>query len=204
MEIVEKACKNAGEEIYMWLLLGVTEGLPFYNLELKGIPCGKDMYYDRRRKFYYLMAKSIRKHIDFSVGFKPQEITFVYVKDLVGAIFAAIDKRVQGKTYFVSDGYVYSSRAFSDLLQENMDVKRVLHVKAPLWVLRVVSWVSEFFSGLSGKPSTLNGDKYKIMSQRNWRCDISGLIDELGYIPQWNLQRGVEETVNWYKKEKWL
>ena len=59
MEIVEKACKNAGEEIYMWLLLGVTEGLPFYNLELKGIPCGKDMYYDRRRKVYFLVANAV-------------------------------------------------------------------------------------------------------------------------------------------------
>ncbi len=196
----DTACPNTAYGDSKWQTenyLRSIEGLPLVVMRPTGV-------YGPREKDYYLMAKSIKNHIDFSVGFKPQEITFVYVKDLVGAIFAAIDKQVIGKTYFVSDGYVYSSRAFSDLLQENMEVKRVLHVKAPLWVLRVVSSVSEFFSGLTGKPSTLNGDKYKIMSQRNWRCDISGLIDELGYIPQWNLQRGVEETVNWYKKEKWI
>ncbi len=173
------------------------EGLPLVIMRPTGV-------YGPREKDYFLMAKSIKRHIDFAVGFRPQEITFVYVKDLVGAIFAAIDKGVEGKTYLVSDGYVYSSRAFSDLLQENMGVKRVLHVKAPLWLLRTVSAVSEFWSGLTGKAATLNGDKYKIMKQRNWRCDISGMIDELEYVPQWNLQRGVEETINWYKKEKWI
>ena len=55
-----------------------------------------------------------------------------------------------------------------------------------------------------GKSSTLNGDKYKIMKQRNWQCDISPLVNELGYRPDYNLERGVKEIVAWYKNEKWL
>ena len=200
ISLADTACPNTayGEsKLKAEDYLRQVEGLPLVIMRPTGV-------YGPREKDYFLMAKSIKKHIDFAVGFQPQEITFVYVKDLVGAIFAAIDKGITGRTYFVSDGYVYSSRAFSDLLQEHMGVKHVFHVKAPLWLLRVVSSVSEFWSGLTGKASTLNGDKYKIMKQRNWRCDISGMIEELGYIPQWNLQRGVEETVNWYKKEKWI
>ena len=41
---------------------------------------------------YYLMMKSIKYGFDFIVGFKPQLITFIYVKDLVQAIFKAIDR----------------------------------------------------------------------------------------------------------------
>jgi nucleoside-diphosphate-sugar epimerase len=160
--------------------------------------------YGPRERDYFLMAKSIKSHIDFAVGYKPQEITFIYVKDLVGAIFAATDRRITGRTYFVSDGYVYTSRAFSDLVQRELGISGVMHIKAPLWVLRCVSALSEFFSRFTGKPSTLNADKYKIMKQRNWQCDITPMIRELGYIPQWNLERGVEETISWYKKEKWL
>lgn len=160
--------------------------------------------YGPREKDYFLMAKSIKNHVDFAVGYKPQEITFVYVLDLVNAIFAAIDKKVSGRTYFVTDGYVYTSRSFSDLLQRELRVSHVLHIKAPLWVLRCVSAVSERFSRLFGKTSTLNGDKYKIMKQRNWQCDISPLRDELGFTPQWDLERGVRASVEWYKKEKWL
>ncbi len=160
--------------------------------------------YGPREKDYFLMAKSIKSHIDFAVGFKPQEITFVYVLDLVGAIFAAIDKGVSGRTYFVSDGYVYKSRAFSDLLQRELKVRGVLHITAPLWFLRCISAISETFARLFGKTSTLNGDKYKIMKQRNWQCDITPLCEELGFTPQWNLERGVKACVEWYKKEKWL
>jgi UDP-glucose 4-epimerase len=42
------------------------------------------------------------------------------------------------------------------------------------------------------------------MKQRNWQCDITPAIDELGYHPQYDLERGVVETVAWYKKEGWL
>lgn len=160
--------------------------------------------YGPREKDYFLMVKSIKGRVDFSVGFKPQEITFVYVRDLVGAIWCAVEKGVCGRTYLVSDGYVYNSRAFSDLIQKNLRISGVLHVKAPLWLLRAVSAVSEAVSGITGKAGTLNGDKYNILKQRNWQCDISPMVDELGYTPQWNLERGVEETINWYKKEKWI
>lgn len=167
--------------------------------------------YGPRERDYFLMAKSIKQHVDFAVGYKPQEITFVYVRDLVAAIYAAIDREQQGEvervlheTFHVSDGEVYASRAFSDYIQQFLGVKHVLHVKAPLWFLRAVCGVSEFFSKLAKKTTTLNGDKYKIMSQRNWNCDITPLKERLDFEPQWKLERGTKETMEWYKKEGWL
>ncbi len=162
--------------------------------------------YGPREKDYFMMAKSIKQHIDFAVGYKKQVITFVYVRDLVSAIFAAIGKGdiANGKAYFVSDGHNYSSRAFSDLIQKELEVKWVLHIKAPLWLLKVISSVAESLSNITHKPSTLNGDKYKIMCQRNWQCDISPLKADLGFTPEWPLERGVKECMAWYKENKWL
>lgn len=68
--------------------------------------------YGPREKDYYLMAKSIRQHTDFSVGFCRQDLTFVYVKDIVQAVFLGIEKQVSRRAYFLADGKVYSSRAF--------------------------------------------------------------------------------------------
>ena len=162
--------------------------------------------YGPREKDYFMMAKSIKQHIDFAVGYKKQVITFVYVRDLVGAIFATIGKAyvANGKTYLVSDGHNYDSRAFSDLIQKELNVKNVLHIKAPLWLLWVISAVAEGFSKLTNKPSTLNGDKYRIMCQRNWQCDISPLKKDLGFTPGWPLERGVKECMDWYKENKWI
>ena len=162
--------------------------------------------YGPREKDYFMMAKSIKQHIDFAVGYKKQIITFVYVRDLVGAIFASIGKAnvANGKTYLVSDGHNYDSRAFSDLIQKELGIKHVLHIKAPLWLLWLISTVAEGFSKVTHKPSTLNGDKYRIMCQRNWQCDISPLKKDLGFVPEWPLERGVKECMDWYKDNKWI
>ncbi|MDE5998623.1 MAG: NAD(P)-dependent oxidoreductase [Bacteroidaceae bacterium] len=162
--------------------------------------------YGPREKDYFMMAKSIKQHIDFSVGYQKQVLTFVYVRDLVGAIFAAVGRAdvASGKTYLVSDGRNYDSRAFSDLIQKELGVKCVLHVKAPLWLLRVISAVAEGISCFTRRPSTLNGDKYRIMCQRNWQCDISPLKNDLGFVPEWPLERGVKECMAWYRANNWI
>lgn len=160
--------------------------------------------YGPREADYFLMFKSIKGSIDFSVGYKKQILTFVYVKDLAEALFLAIEKNVQQRAYFLTDGEVYSSRAFSDLIQKELGKKFVLHIKSPLFILKVISLFAEFFASISKKSSTLNSDKYKIMKQRNWQCDITPTINELGYSPKYKLKDGVKEAASWYKSEKWI
>ena len=160
--------------------------------------------YGPREADYFLMAKSIRQHTDFSVGYKRQDLTFVYVKDIVQAIFLGIEKEVSRRAYFLADGKVYKSRAFSDLIQKELGSPFVIHIKCPLIVLKVVSLLAEFIATRTRKSSTLNSDKYKIMKQRNWQCDITPAVKELGYAPEYDLEKGVKETIAWYKNEGWL
>ena len=161
--------------------------------------------YGPREKDYFLMAQSIKQHTDFSVGFKPQEITFVYVMDVVQAVFKCIGSpQAVGRAYFLSDGQVYNSRRFSDLLQQSMGNPWVLHIKAPLWFLRIVCALSGTLSKVTGRMNALNMDKYHILRQRNWQCDIEPARRDFGYEPQWPLERGVQAAVRWYRENGWL
>lgn len=160
--------------------------------------------YGPRERDYFMMAQSIRRHIDFSVGFKPQVLTFIYVADLVQAAFLALTHGTCGKAYILSDGKSYTSRAFSDLLQKELGVKRVWHIVAPLWVLWLVCLIAGKTAAWLGRTATLNLDKYRIMRQRNWQCDIEAARRELGYFPQWPLARGVKAAVEWYRQTEWL
>lgn len=178
-------------------LLAKLKGLDYVVLRPTGV-------YGPRERDYFLMAKSIAGHVDFSVGYKKQELTFIYVRDLVAAAFLALEKGKCGESYFLTDGFSYSSRTFSDLLQSEMGVRCVLHVTAPLWVLKAVCYISEKVGRLTGNVTALNMDKYNILKQRNWNCDISAARRDLGYSPTYGLERGVIETVAWYKKEKWI
>ena len=160
--------------------------------------------YGPREKDYYLMAKSIKQHVDFAVGFKRQDITFVYVKDVVQAVFLALDHGMSGRKYFLSDGEVYQSSTFSNELRQAMGRPWWIRIKAPIAVLRLVTWCGEYYGRLTGHITALNNDKYNILRQRNWRCDIEPACDELGFHPQYQLHRGVQLTVKWYQENNWL
>ena len=174
-----------------------TTTLPYIILRPTGV-------YGPREKDYFIMAKSIKGHSDFAVGYKRQDITFVYVKDVVQAVFLALDKGENGRQYFLSDGEVYQSTTFSDLIYEELGRPWWIRITAPVWVLRIVTFFGEYIGRMTGKVTALNNDKYNILKQRNWRCDIQPAIDELGYQPTVKLEQGVNETIQWYKDHGWL
>lgn len=160
--------------------------------------------YGPRERDYFLMAKSIKQHSDFAVGFKRQDITFVYVLDVVQAVFLACERGQTGRKYFLSDGEVYQSATFSNLIREELGHPWWIRVTAPVWVLRVVTFLGDKWGHLTGKISALNNDKYHILKQRNWQCDIEPARKELGYDPHYQLAEGTRLTIQWYKENKWL
>ena len=89
-------------------------------------------------------------------------------------------------------------------MQQELGNPWVLHVKAPLWFLRIVCWLSGQTSRISGRLNALNDDKYHILKQRNWQCDIEPARRDFGYDPQWTLEEGVRQSVRWYKENGWL
>lgn len=57
--LIEQTAKVADEFLYPYLLKAVTEGLSYTNLKARyDIPCGRDMYYDRYRKFFWLLSEA--------------------------------------------------------------------------------------------------------------------------------------------------
>ena len=161
--------------------------------------------YGPREKDYFLMAKSIVEHVDFAVGYRPQEITFVYVMDVVQAVFKCMDAPAAlGKAYFLSDGQVYNSRTYSDLLQKHLGNPWLLRIKAPLWLLRIICAFGTLAARITGRMSALNNDKYHILRQRNWQCETAPASKDFGYEPQWDLERGVAASVQWYRQQGWL
>lgn len=59
IKIIEHAAKEADEFLYPYILRGVTEGLSYTYLKTRlEIPCGRDMYYNRYRKFFWLLSEA--------------------------------------------------------------------------------------------------------------------------------------------------
>lgn len=62
-EMIEKTAIEADADICQYILKAVTEeGVTFKYLKtVMDMPCEKDMFYDRRRKFYFLLSKKMQE-----------------------------------------------------------------------------------------------------------------------------------------------
>ena len=159
--------------------------------------------YGPRETDYFVFFQTINNHLEPYLGFVPQHLTFVYSKDLVDVCIKAFESDISGKTYFVSDGNMYLDSEYARISKEVLK-KWTIKIKFPLCIVKFISSFLDSFGKLIGKQFTLNKDKYSILSARNWDCDIEDLRKDLNYAPKYDLKRGVEETIKWYKNEKWL
>lgn len=172
-------------------------GFPYVILRPTGV-------YGPRDKDYLILIRAVRNGLNVGAGFRKQILTFIYIDDLVKIIFDCIQNNTSRKEYYVADGDVYTDTEFNTVVQRALQKKRVFRLKVPLWVVKPAAYISEKIFASLGKATTFNTDKYLIMKQRNWSCDITPLQKDLNFKPDYPLKRGVEKTIEWYKKERWL
>lgn len=177
-----------------WL---ATSGIPHIIFRATGL-------YGPRDRDYFLMFESIARGFDFSVGFRRQELTFLYIDDLCRAIFDALEKSETGTTYNVSEPRTYTQKEFRSMAAEAIGRRHVFPMRLPLWMVKIACAISEKIGVARGKPSTLNTDKYKILAQRNWAVDTERAVAGFGFHPEIDLKEGIRRSVEWYRKEGWL
>ena len=158
--------------------------------------------YGPHEQDYLMMIKSIDAHWDFGVGYRKQLLTFIYVDDLVRAMFEALDAGVVHKKYIISEERAYTQAEFRSIVAKALGRKFVVPVKLPMWAVYAASVVAEKWGVARMKPSTLNRDKFKIMRQRNWSCDVCDAARDFGFKTEFPLERGIAETVKAYLTEK--
>lgn len=159
--------------------------------------------YGPHEQDYLMMIKSIDSHVDFGVGYRRQLLTFIYVEDLAKAIFDALPSpKALHHAYIISEPRSYTQREFRQLVARLLGRKLVIPVKLPLWATYLVSVCAEKIGVLRMKPSTLNRDKYIIMRQRNWSCDVSDAERDFGFRASTSLECGLQKTIREYMTDK--
>ncbi len=150
-----------------------------------------------------MMIKSIDGHFDFGVGMRRQMLTFIYVEDLVAAMFDAIaSPNTLHKKYIISEPRAYSQKEFRSIVAKALGGRMVIPVRLPMWAVYAASVVAEKWGVLTLKPSTLNRDKFKIMKQRNWTCSVADAERDFGFTCRYPLEEGVRLTVDAYLADK--
>jgi UDP-glucose 4-epimerase len=159
--------------------------------------------YGPREKDYYVFFKTMNRGLETYIGKRRQILTFIYVKDLARLMFDALESSILRQSYFVSDGKDYDTTTFSAITKKILQ-KKTLKITIPTAFVKHLAFGLEKLYSLWGTVPTLNADKYNVLSSVNWRCETEPLQRDFGFAAEYDLEKGVSETIEWYKKEHWL
>jgi UDP-glucose 4-epimerase len=159
--------------------------------------------YGPRDKEFYVLYKVLNRGLEPYIGSTTQKLSFVYISDLTQAIFAAMASPHSGRGYFIADGNEYTIASFNETIKRNLKKKTVKFI-LPNVMAWPVAFSLEKIAALTGRISTFNRERLKEYEASNWLCDTTPLREDLNFVPAFNLDSGMKETISWYKKNKWL
>ncbi|MEP6747924.1 MAG: NAD(P)-dependent oxidoreductase [Bacteroidota bacterium] len=172
------------------------DNLPFIGLRPTAV-------YGPREKDLLLLIKSVNKGLEVYIGNGEQKLSFIYVKDLAALAVTCLGSKIVGEFYNISDGGVYNRYAFADAAKKVMH-KKTIRVQLPLLLLKGIGAGMDILYSKSSKTPVLNKNKIKELTATDWSCSIEKSKRDFGFSPYYNLEQGMAETVEWYKKNKWI
>ena len=160
--------------------------------------------YGPRDADIFLFFQMINSGIMPILGDADKLLSVVYVKDLVAGIYAAaVSELAIGETYFLTDGEIHTWMGIERIIADALE-KRPLKVKVPLCLLYLISIFTEVGAKITRQTPTLNRQRVRDLKQRFWICDSTKAQSQVGYRPTYFLQKGMQETADWYRANGWL
>ncbi|MDB5018970.1 MAG: NAD-dependent epimerase/dehydratase [Pedobacter sp.] len=159
--------------------------------------------YGPREKDIFILFKSINMGLEPYIGKFEQQFSFIYVKDLAAVLIASLQSDLVNKTYNVSDGVKYDRYALADYSKKVLN-KKTFKFHLPVAAVGAIASLMEKMYASSSKTPALNKEKMAELTAINWACNINHLETDFAFLPKYNLESGLAETLLWYKNNKWL
>jgi nucleoside-diphosphate-sugar epimerase len=149
------------------------------------------------------MFRAVKRHF-LPKPNRHQALSVVFVRDLAEAVVLCLEHAAAaGKTYFVASGELATGRQMAEEIAEQMRTW-TLPCPLPAGVLWALCLANEIASRLSRKPTLLSLQKFEELRAPGWVCDASNFQREMGYTCGTPLKEGIAESLEWYRREKWL
>ncbi|MFH1422092.1 MAG: NAD-dependent epimerase/dehydratase family protein [Planctomycetota bacterium] len=149
----------------------------------------------------FQLIKKYRLNVTF--GKKDTVASLIHVRDLADAVTLTLSPVAINKTYFVVSEKPYSMKTFLTLIEKITSVKTIT-LRVPYFFLCLTACLCEIFSTLTGSDALLSLGRLPEYRENYWVSSGQKIFRELGFKPKTELEEGIAETVNWYKKYEWL
>ena len=175
----------------------------FFN-ELPITICRASAVYGERDTEILIFFKTYQSGIFTTIGLDIKHLNLIHVKDLVrGFYLAALSEKAKGEIYFITSEKYYTWEEIGYITEKSLN-RHALHIIVPHFLVYGISAVAQFFSIFSSKAATLNLEKARDITQKDWICSSKKASDHFGYKQEISLEEGIKRTVAWYKEMKWI
>ncbi len=158
--------------------------------------------YGPREKDLLVLIQSLNQHLELYIGNTQQQLSFIHVVDVCKAVFLSIDQPIIAKNILLSDTFNYTAKEFNHLVKGVLG-KKTLPIVVPVPIAKAAAHVSEWLGNLRGVTPVLNKERLKEFQAPNWAVDAT-VLKKLGFTPDFPLQKGIEHTIEWYKRNGWI
>jgi len=160
--------------------------------------------YGSRDKDIFIILKTFNKGLEPYIGKTPQQLSFVYVKDLAAAtVNALFAPESANGVYNITDGNCYNRYEMANITKTVLS-KKTIRFHLPVAVVRGLALVLEKTYGFLDKTPALNIEKLAELTAVNWCCNIEKAKTNLDFKPAYDLKQGLTEALGWYKEQKWM
>jgi len=159
--------------------------------------------YGPRDKDIFIVVKTVNSGLDPYIGKMLQQLSFVHAKDVADLSIKSLFVADAVGIYNITDGHNYTRYQFADIIK-NILKKKAFRFHIPMPLVKSLAFFLETINGWLNKPSVINREKLHELAAKNWICDISKAKKNLAYAPKFDLQSGLEDSLKWYAKNKWL
>lgn len=161
--------------------------------------------YGPRDTAIYDIFRTVKMGLGTMVGFRDKYISLIHSEDLSrGIIEAAESEKTKDEIYFVSSEEFYTWKQLINIIAEKMNKKFVLKIRLPHFIVLTVAAISEFLGKFSDKPPVFNYEKGIDFIQDYWICSTEKAKRDFGYRQMMSIEDGMQNTIEWYKQNKWL
>jgi len=155
-------------------------------------------------KDFFAFWKTIKNYrVTPTIGNKNIKYSFIYVKDLARVVLDAATSDIVQKGYFASDGRIHKMGDFLAHIASSLS-KKTLSFTIPYLVMDTAVAITGIMDRVTGNKSLLNAEQIAKAKAQNWDCDISDLVQDFHYRPEYTLEAAVKETTDWYVKHGWI
>ena len=127
----------------------------------------------------------------------------VYIDDVTRAFqFCAMHPKALGRCYTIAGAQAVTIRELATVIAHALD-RELPPGNIPLWLAHLAADIFTVIPGFQGERAPLTHSRVKFLTQSRV-YSIERARNELGYVPQVELDKGIQQTVLWYRKHGYL